>query len=512
MKQLRDSGILIGLMGIATALAACPASLDDRCTDGACIPGGNTGDGGSSDGRDADAPDAVAPDDCNEKADASSPEAKGCIVDSFALFVDGATGDDTNDGTKAKPFKTISAAVAKVPSAGKRRIYVCGEGPYAKHVKITTATNLFGGFACGTWGHDGKKAKVAPTENGFALHVDGVTAGFSISDLEFVAADVAAAKDGTHSIAGFINKSNVKLLRTAFAGGAPAVGTMGAKGKSGDITEVSGGGTSPDGSAAQGATKGDAKVCRCSTSAETTRGGTGGSQSGGGGPGLPNQTPANPNSGAAGTGTTDCSNGGSGRKGADAAAASNASAPAGVGAVGPDGWTGAPGVDATESGMPGQGGGGGGSFNDSNGGGGGGCGGCGGFPGKGGGSGGASIALLVNESTVSVGLSTLTAKTGGQGGAGGSGGAGLSGGAPGAGSCSGGAGGRGGDGGAGTGGAGGLSVGVLFKGSAPTIDADTTASIKIGNPGEKGTGGKPGVNDGPPGIAAKVQDAAALPQ
>ena len=134
-------------MGIASALAACPASLDERCTDGACTSGGNVDADGGGDGRDADAPDAVAPDDCDESADASSPEAKGCIVDSFALFVDGATGLDANDGSKAKPFKTISAAVAKVPTTGKRRIYVCGEGPYAEHVNVTTAVSIFGGFA-----------------------------------------------------------------------------------------------------------------------------------------------------------------------------------------------------------------------------------------------------------------------------------------------------------------------------------------------------------------------------
>lgn len=81
--------------------------------------------------------------------------------------------------------------------------------------------------------------------------------------------------------------------------------------------------------------------------------------------------------------------------------------------------------------------------------------------------------------------------------------------APGGGSCSGGAGGRG---GGGSGGAGGLSVGLLYKGNAPKLDAETTAAITVEGPGEKGTGGTPGVNDGPIGVAAKVQDADALPR
>ena len=196
-----------------------------------------------------------------------------------------------------------------------------------------------------------------------------------------------------------------------------------------EIISVSGNGSKiADGYPALGATKGDAKICTCSTSTETTRGGTGGSQSGGGGPGLPNHMAPAPNNGAPGNGTSDCGDGGSGRKGADAPLAANASAPTSLGTLGPNGWIGTSGLDAVEGGKPGQGGGGGGSFNDNNGGGGGGCGGCGGSPGKAGGSGGASIALLVNESTVTVALSKLSAKGGGKGGGGGGGGPGLTGG------------------------------------------------------------------------------------
>lgn len=509
MKRLGDSGILIGLMGIATALAACPASLDDRCAEGACLPEG--GDSGL-DGADANAPDAVAPEDCDENADANAPEAKGCIVDSFALFVDGASGVEGNEGTKANPLKSISAALDKVGSTGKRRIYVCGEDAYAEHVKLTTAAHLFGGFACGTWTYAGTKTKVIPTDNGYALHVEGVSAPFVISDIAFRAADVAAANDGSHSIAGFINGSNVTLRRTDFAAGAPADGTTGPEGGAGAITEVAGGGAkNADGYSAMGATGGPLKTCTCSNSSQTTTGGAGGANATGGAAGTPNYS-VNPPNGAPGAGASSCAGTGSGGDGADAPAAANAVAVTAVGIVDADGWRGARGLDATESGKPGQGGGGGGSFNISNGGGGGACGGCGGSPGKAGGAGGASIALLVHESTVSLTAATLSAKSGAKGGAGGAGGAGVAGGAPGGGSCSGGAGGRGGDGGGGSGGAGGLSVGLLYKGNAPKLDAETTAAITVEGPGEKGTGGAPGVNDGPIGVAAKVQDADALPR
>ena len=59
--------------------------------------------------------------------------------------------------------------------------------------------------------------------------------------------------------------------------------------------------------------------------------------------------------------------------------------------------------------------------------------------------------------------------------------------------CGGGNGGKGGDGGPGGGGAGGVSVGVLYKGPKPTLDATTTTT---GDSEPKGTGGVPTVNDG----------------
>ena len=60
--------------------------------------------------------------------------------------------------------------------------------------------------------------------------------------------------------------------------------------------------------------------------------------------------------------------------------------------------------------------------------------------------------------------------------------------------CNGGNGGSGGDGAPGGGGAGGVSIGVLYKGSAPTLDSETTAKIVLGTKGAAGAGpGKAGV-------------------
>ncbi|MDF2692989.1 MAG: Glycine-rich cell wall structural protein precursor, partial [Labilithrix sp.] len=199
MKRVRDSAIVVGLMSTAMALAACPASLDDRCANEACFASSSGGDGGG-DGRDTDAPDAVVPEDCDENADANASEAKGCIVDSFAVFVDGTAGDDANEGTKAKPFKKISTAITKGPAVGKRRVYVCGAGPYAEHVKLTSAVHVFGGFTCESWVADASvKTKVAPTDPGFALHLDAVATSVRLEDLAFES--VAGSEGDRSSIA-----------------------------------------------------------------------------------------------------------------------------------------------------------------------------------------------------------------------------------------------------------------------------------------------------------------------
>jgi hypothetical protein len=465
--------------------------------------------------KDADAgvapPVVVAPPDCNEPADAIAPEAKGCIVDAFALFVDDAAGDDTNEGTKAKPLKKIGSAIAKIGSTGKRRIYVCGSATYSEHLRLTTAANLHGGFACSSWTPDaGAKPKVAPSDKGYALRIDNVSAPVTVSDLELSAADMSELKDGASSIAVFANRANVTLLRAVIHALNGAEGTSGEPGGPGQITSVSSGSFDPTGNPASGANGGQRKECTCSSSpALSTVGGAGGSDTGGGA-GEPSYATGGPNNGAPGIlavgGTCDASTRGKG--GADAPAAANAMPPATRGAVDLRGWAPSDGVDATEGGKPGQGGGGGGAQDGSTGGGGGGCGGCGGSPGKGGGGGGGSIALLAHDSAVTLKASSLDTKSGGPGGVAGAGGVGSVGGEPGAGACLAGKGGKGADGASGSGGAGGVSIGVLFSGTAPVIDDATT--IVVGGFGAKGKGGKSPDNDGPDGVAEKTKDASQL--
>jgi len=502
MKRLvLGVGAVVALGGIA-GLSACGVGTD--CDFGLCA--GSPADADADGGLDGEVPDATKPPDCDDTADPTSEAAKGCVVDSFALFVDGDAGDDANNGSKEKPFKKIATAIGQVGSTGKRRIYICGSGTYAEHLKLTTAASLHGGFACSTWAPDNTaKPKVAPTDPGYALHIDNVAAAVTVSDLELVAPDVGALKDGTSSIAVFANTSNVSFLRAALRAQNGAEGAPGEAGKPGEVTSPGG----LDGNPASGGTGAPSKTCTCSSSTTATKGGAGGTETGGG-PGEPNYGGAAPNNGSPGAfGGGSCGADSLGKNGADAPAADDAAPTGALGDLSDNGWRPAKGADATENGKPGQGGGGGGARSNTTGGSGGGCGGCGGFAGKGSGGGGASIAVLVYESTVALAASTLEAKSAGAGGTAGAGGEGSAGGEGGSvGACPGGNGGRGADGGAGAGGAGGVATGILFKGAEPTVDAETT--IAQGEAGAGGKGGTSPTNDGPIGVAGKTLDASKL--
>ncbi len=506
-RTAKDSAVLFVLALGTTALIACPASLDDRCAEGACDPSvSEAGVDGQS--PDANVPDAPVPPNCDENADAISEEAKGCLDDTFALFVDGTSGDDTNPGTKSSPMKSIAAAVAKGPTLGKRRVYVCGNGPYVESVEITSPVHLFGGFACGTWTADSSlKPHVTPDTPGYALHVNGVAADLRVEDIAFEA--LAGTVDAPSSIAVFVaNSPSVTFKRV-------------------DI-KANGGFTSPDGNAGVMGTPdqdprgndgtptagGAEKECKCSTGG-VTRGGKGGDPTGtesGGKNGEPVITPPNPPVATGQGGTRDeCEGGtGNGRRGSDAPPAP-AAPRAPLGTLDASGWK--PGDGAKGSnGTPGQGGGGGGSYRigaagQNGGGGGGGCGGCGGSGGDGGKGGGASVALLSFDSLVRLSASTLTASDAGNGAAGkdgGPGGSGGLGGGGGNGGCPGGIGGDGGKGGAGAGGAGGVSAAVFYKGAAPIAEGST---LNHGAKGAGGKGGKSPDNDGPDGLEGAIVEA-----
>jgi hypothetical protein len=500
-RMLRDCQFVAARVFACMAIAGGCASFDSANATGE-PDGGSEASTLPNDGGGGDV--VQPPVGCDPAADPK--DAPKCVVSEFGVFVDATGGADANPGTKESPVKSIGAALGKL--GNKQRVYVC-EGTYAEHVKVTSAVSLYGGFACGAWSYSGGKAKIAPAGVGYALEIGDTTGDVTIADLSFVAVD--AVDKGESSIAAFVHKaSKVTFVRSALEAGNGKEGVDGELGATGTISAVSSGAVNATGNASSGTTPGLQKVCTCSGGGTSTGAG-GGAPNGAGAPGMPNLGGGAPNDGVGGLGNTNCTAAepnGSGNTGADAVNAADAASVTAVGALDAAGWNPKAG-EVGANGTPGQGGGGGGGRDGTSAGGGGACGGCGGTGGKGGSGGGASIALLAFNSPVTLQTSSLAAKAGGVGGAGAGGGpgaAGGTGGPPSGGSngCGAGDGGKGGDGGAGGGGPGGVSVGVLYKGPKPTLDGTAATT---GAPGAKGTGGKPGINDGIDGQKAETLEA-----
>ena len=428
-----------------------------------------------------------------------TPSEDPCAVDeAFAIFVS-SMGSDTNPGTRTMPVATIGRALSAAKAASKR-VYVCA-GTYAEKVTVGSAldgVSLYGGLDCSSWAYSaGNTVTVAPPSVGFALELDGLTAGVTIEDATFVAQNANPAHAGESSIAAFANSAqNVVLRRVGLVAGTGTDGAAGASaGASADGGTSNWFGTAPsypelNGHDAMDAGPGASAACRCADGTSST-----GGQGGGGGasqmpaPGLPNYGD-DAGLGLAGSNGAACRGTGAGANGADAPTAS-ADAPSALrGSISSTGWTAATGTVGS-NGKPGQGGGGGGDGVAGIGGGGGGaCGGCGGDGGKAGMGGGSSIALLSFNSNVSLSDCTLTAHAAGRGGAGSNGEPGQAGGSPGAPSgmgvgigCSAGAGGAGGGGNGAQGGPGGISAGILFSGNAPIFNGATAAATAASLPG-----------------------------
>ena len=488
---------------VSSCLVACSTFSAADAPAGPDVPS-DQADGG---GGDASDPVVGTPVGCDPMEEPQ--KSPNCVVDAYGIFVDPTSGDDTRLGTKGAPARTIAGALTKL--RGRKRIYLC-EGTLDEHVKLRTAVNLFGGFACKTWIFTGKHVSVAPHDVGYALHLDEVPEPFVISDVDFMAA--AGVEAAPSSIAVFASKSPSGTLRrsslTAKTGAKGANGAAGAPGTLASSTPLANtiNGTAPF--ALLPKKPGLGQTCTCSNGG-VSKGGDGGSPAAGvgttGKAGTPAQAVPSPaGADGAGTGGTNSANNVEGHRGSDAPAAENGSAADRAYDLTPEGLAPISAGDGSEGG-PGQGGGGSGDYSlpgSSAAGSSGGCGGCGGRKGKGGVAGGGSIALVAYESGVRLEncvLSSADAGEGGQGGAGGGGGAGGAGGpafmsqtVPG------GAGGVGGAGGAGAGGAGGITAGVVYKGAKPNIQGTTTT----GKLGAKGIGGIPGVNDGVDGVKADV--------
>ena len=491
IRVVKVTGVLVALVGGGAVLSACPAVLDDRCSENACVPFDAGGDANA-------APDVVIPPGCNlTKSPKESPE---CVSDGVGVFVS-PTGKDGAAGTKAEPLKSIAEAVTR----GLPRVYVC-EGTYEVPVAITAPIAIFGGLSC-EWASSDARPKLAPPK-GVALKVANVPGPVLVEDVDITAsADALAAGDSAIGV--FVSESvNVALRRVSITAGPGIEGARGAGPKSnynGDKATV--------GNKAQAGLGGDEVACACLDGKTSSTGGRGGKVSGG--ESSPTSGSATPAVGGVNAGNNGNGNCVAGTNGAQGLATSAGAGSPNSGTLTVSGWDsskiGAPGA----AGNPGQGGGGGGGRVDAIvGGGGGGCGGCGGAGAQPGTNGGSSFALLVFESTVSVEGGALIAGSGGRGGEGGAGQDGQGGGDPGTSlSCNGGSGGAGAGGSGGGGGAGGHSVPIGYVGNEPTVNGATLKPDAKGSGGSGGEGGKgPGIagTKGSAGPEGKSQNTLSL--
>lgn len=474
---------LFATFGLAALAPRCSSDPQD-CTQTSTCP--------------QEASDGPGPLNCDTTTDPK--DAPSCLDDRVGIFVS-PTGSDTNAGTKEAPVQTITHALSL--TATLKRIYVC-EGTYAEDVVYSAAADgvsIYGGFGCADWGYTGNKPTIG--KGNIALTIAGTTKPIAIEDLVVKSADGIAGTPS--SIAALVANASgmVTFARVNLTAGKGATATDAAAGANYNASLTSSD-PSIKGHDATGASGGTLQLCASlCTDTITSTGGSGGQGTTSPGQGS-NGTPSL-GAGVGGTPNGTCS-GGNGAS--STTVGPDAASPAALGALTETGWAASAGASG-KNGTPGQGGGGGAGQSQTNdgGGGGGACGGCGGGGGGGGVGGGASIALATVASSVTVTASELHAGDAGNAGKGAIGQAGQTGGAHGNGSgfgCSGGNGGTGSAGGTGAGGVGGISVGVLYKGSQPTVDAASTGAITVGKAGSKGVGGTAGANDGIDGVAQPV--------
>ena len=495
-----SSSISFAITSIAVAVAAhasgCFGDPAKACQESFECATGSRGGGTTTNSGGAGG--TITPEGC-VPSDTMDPVENEC-----GTFVSPMGNDDSNDGTKEKPYATLGKAIV---AAGddKKIVYACAQ-QFTEAVEVPGGIQIYGGLDCATdWKYvEGQKTTIASGAGLVPLRLLAGS-GIRLEDVALVAAD--AVEPGGSSIAAIADGATVDFERCDFTAG------RGMPGSNGDpsppaMPKAEGGNLG--GNACSDPTQVNGGLSKANPDCMDAVGGSGGigvsaGNGGGGSPGSPDGA-AN---GGAGEGVAACmpgQPGTAGMPGEPGAAGTEPGALTSEGFAGANGGNGAPGTVAHGGGggggakggiictaalMPGAGASGGS----------GGPGGCGGLGGQGGKAGGASIALVTLDATVTLTDVTLTAVAGGKGGDGAAGQSGQAGGdganggmASGFGTskagCRGGDGAEGGNGGQGGGGRGGHSISTAHRGAAPTPDRVTYMRAAAGAPG--GAGGNPG--------------------
>jgi hypothetical protein len=481
------------------------------------------------------------------------------------LFVDPVGGDDTDEGTRERPLKTIRAAMELLRAdagAGITTLYLA-QGTYDEdQIVVDRPVSLQGSY--------GGLSREWQRKREYLTHLDAGPTGLAVMGLgegsgvkvEWVTITSAnATTPGSASIAmRVLGTRGLVLNNTTLVAGQGGAGEPGANGDAG--TNGPDGGAGFPGTGVEPGNGGGAPLHRCGEANHSGGSGRSGGRFGAGSMGNPGNPDGGTRGGIAGTQGTaqpqgqlsyycEAGHGQEGTAGSSGSAGDAGPSGSGLGEVRGGTWVPSPQGrgGAGSPGTAGAGGGGGGSggaceegqagntppTNQAGGGGGsggGGGGGCGGQEGQGGGAGGASIALLLIDSTIQAGNITLNTRGAGHGGPGGEGGNGGQGGLGGPGAdggailsgslyndknytsfggkgAKGGNGGNGGHGGHGGGGAGGPSVGVWCSNGGVFTTEGVTITERLGPAGDGGTSA---ANAGAGGQVIRYQSCEPSPQ
>lgn len=525
MRYSSSSSVVMvgGLMASLGALMGC----DDSCrVYRTCPPlhppseqpdGGEGGAGGAGGEGDAGGEPKCPEDPADAGLDADAGAGAG-VDERCGVWVSSTLGNDSHEGTRAKPVATLQQAIT-LAQGGVARVYACGE-EYNEAVTLPAGVSLFGGFDCQHgWRYVGEpaRAQIQSPPKLAALTLLASETTSLVADVNVTAGD--AVEPGASSIAVLARpNSRARFRRVTLAAGNGADGTDGKPGHHGGQPAFKGlaGNDGMDACTTDPGLGGLGTMIECADGTVSISGEGGDANQVFANAGLDGFPFPDPNLQGYGTGGKGedsasgaaCTPGLGGAHGQDGEHGAGASE---FGRLTLDGYLGARGEDG-KPGTPGQGGGGGGASLGSllcgaaphggAGGGAGGTGGCGGRGGEGGQAGGASIALAVLSDDIHLENAILKAGKGGNGGNGGALQPGGQGGLPGyggfgaaglngaQGGCAGGVGGQGGDGGYGGGGRGGHSVAVASTPGNAMKMGDEVALIP-GEGGKGGTGGDP---------------------
>jgi hypothetical protein len=151
-----------------------------------------------------------------------NPDAAG---DECGVFASDSLGDDnTGEGTKSKPFKTLATAVDR---ANGKPVYACSE-TFAEALVLPAGTELYGGLDCTQgwiYGGDTARTMIAPGAEQIPLKL---SSGSSLTRIENVHGRSAdAMQPGGSSIAAIVDGATAELTRCDLMAGAGAAGENG---------------------------------------------------------------------------------------------------------------------------------------------------------------------------------------------------------------------------------------------------------------------------------------------